>query len=126
MEEKNRPSSRSQKFSKTQRLKKKKDFKFDRFKRFKTDYFIFVFSLKGSGRLGISLSKKILKSSVARNRIRRLLREVYRKNSAVFDSLDINVLGAPQLTKHWKTLSYSDVERQLKLLNEYLDQGQNG
>jgi ribonuclease P protein component len=111
---------RSQKLSKASRLKKKKDFKFLKFKRFKTDLFIFVFNLEGRGRLGVSLSKKVLKSSVARNRVRRLLREVFRKNIEAFDGVDINVLGASALSQSWKELTYSDVEKRLQSLSQQL------
>jgi len=72
-----------------------------------------VLGNNGKGRLGISLSKRILKSAVARNRVRRLLREVFRKNLESFDGFDVNVLGQLELSKSWKTLSYSEVEQEI-------------
>ena len=121
MEEKNKAASRSQKLTKASRLKKKKDFRFARFKRVRTKLFVFVLNPQGRGRLGISLSKKILRTAVARNRVRRLIREVFRRNGDLFSDIDVNVLGQEELTKNWKTLTYSDVEEQMLQLHRGLD-----
>lgn len=110
MKDKVKLQEKRQKLSKHSRLKKKKDFKFAKYQRFNTDLFCFVFALNGKGRLGISLSKKILSSAVARNRIKRLVREVFRKNLDYFPQIDLNIVGLNGLTKQWKTLGYSDVE----------------
>ncbi len=72
-----------------------------------------VIALNGKGRLGVSLSKRILKTSVARNRVRRLLREAFRQNPESFQGLDVNVLGLGPLTSASKTLNYLEVEREI-------------
>lgn len=74
---------------------------------------MFLLGAQGKGRLGISLSKRVLKSAVARNRMRRLIREVFRKNLGYFEGKDVNVLGLAELSKNWRSLSYSDVEEEV-------------
>jgi len=74
---------------------------------------LLVIALNGKGRLGVSLSKRILKTSVARNRVRRLLREAFRQNPESFQGLDVNVLGLGPLTSASKTLNYLEVEREI-------------
>jgi len=112
--------TQSQKLAKQLRLKKKKDFQFSKFKRFKTDLFCFVFTKQGKGRLGISLSKKVLSSAVARNRIKRLLREVFRRRAENFPQIDLNVLGSAGLSKRWKSLDYVVVSQQFEAFEGYL------
>jgi ribonuclease P protein component len=59
--------------------------------------------------------------AVARNRVRRLIREVFRKNRGLFEAVDVNVLGQEELTKRWKTLTYLEVEEQMLLLKKDID-----
>ncbi len=59
---------RKQGFPKSSRLLKSKEFYFPRAKRVKTNYFVFVVQSKGKGRLGISISKKVLKKDSAGGR----------------------------------------------------------
>ncbi len=47
----------------------------------------------GGGRLGLAISKKHVRTAVARNRIKRLVRESFRKRRASLSRLDIVVLG---------------------------------
>ena len=74
---------------------------------------MFILGLEGKGRLGISISKKVLSSAVARNRIKRLIRETFRKNAKLFPKTDLNIIGRDNLSKEWKLLDYSDVQKQL-------------
>lgn len=66
------------------------------------------------------MSKKILSSAVARNRVKRLIREVFRNHLESFSTLDLNVLGAQGLTKGWKSLEYTDVSQQFENFLNYL------
>lgn len=44
-------------------------------------------------RLGLAISRKVARSAVARNRIKRQIRETFRVQQASLDALDIVVLG---------------------------------
>lgn len=48
-------------------------------------------------RLGLAISRKVAKSAVARNRIKRLVRESFRTHQGHLDALDIVVLARPGL-----------------------------
>lgn len=48
-----------------------------------------------SARLGLAVSRKVSKSAVQRNRIKRLVRESFRKHSAGLPPLDIVVMARP-------------------------------
>ena len=70
----------------------------------------------GHARLGLAISKKNIKTAVARNRIKRLIRESFRRHLSLLRSVDIIVLakrGADKknnqtvgrsLQAHWKKL----------------------
>ena len=60
-------------------------------------------------RLGITVSTKIDKRAVIRNRIKRLVREVFRKNLSRFEGFDIVVIAR----KNASHLSYKDAEREI-------------
>jgi ribonuclease P protein component len=47
----------------------------------------------GSARLGLAISRKVARTAVARNRIKRLVRESFRHNRDQICPLDIVVLG---------------------------------
>jgi ribonuclease P protein component len=99
-------------FPKTSRLLKKSDFSFRPFKRFQTDQFKFVYSGKGTGRIGISISKKVLRRAVARNRIRRLVKESFRLRHESLSHCDVHVIAMPRLAETWSTLGRRDIERE--------------
>ena len=103
----------SRRLPKSARLLTSRDFKFFPFRRVQTDLFTFVFTTSGSGRIGISISKKVLRRAVARNRVRRLIREAYRHQQPTFRTADLHVIGAPRLTGVWDQLKRSDVEARL-------------
>ncbi len=68
-------------------------------------------------RLGLAISKRIIKTAVGRNRVKRLTRESFRQHQQVLSGLDIVVLsrnGAPQadnpeltesLHVHWERIA---------------------
>lgn len=72
---------------------------------------------KGWPRLGLAISKRKIKKAVARNRIKRLVRESFRLNQSRLPAIDVVVLAKPSvltaersvlwesLAKHWQDLS---------------------
>lgn len=75
-----------------------------------TYHFLIAFEPSEDGpRLGITVSTKIDKRAVVRNRIKRLIREVFRKNRGRFDGFDIVVIAR----KDASNVPYKDIEREL-------------
>jgi ribonuclease P protein component len=70
----------------------------------------------GRPRLGLAISRKFAKTAVARNRIKRIVRESFRLHQAALSGLDIVVLARDNtsvkpnrelrasLTRHWARL----------------------
>jgi ribonuclease P protein component len=68
-------------------------------------------------RLGLAVSSKVARSAVARNRIKRLIRESFRQHQQVLKGLDVVVIARPAavqqdnlelfaaLRQHWLKLS---------------------
>ncbi|MDQ2695214.1 MAG: ribonuclease P protein component [Pseudomonadota bacterium] len=71
----------------------------------------------GFPRLGLAISRKAAKSAVARNRIKRIVRESFRHRQAELGSLDVVVIGRERLggqpnavlfaalNRHWAELA---------------------
>lgn len=71
----------------------------------------------GQPRLGLAISRRCARSAVARNRVKRIIRESFRHQQSVLGSLDLIVMGKPglsrranaellaSLTQHWQTLT---------------------
>ena len=71
----------------------------------------------GYARLGLAISKRIIKTAVGRNRVKRLVRESFRLHQSSLAGLDIVVMsrdGAPQasnpeltaaLQTHWRRIA---------------------
>ena len=53
----------------------------------------------GRARLGLAIAKRYIPQAVARNRIKRLIRESFRGQQRQFDALDIVVLARPGLAE---------------------------
>lgn len=103
-------------FPKSSRLLKSSDFQFQGKRRFVTSgRFRFVFSEHGFGRLGLSISKKVLPRAVARNRVKRLLREAFRLQSSEIGQKDLHVIGIEGLRSGWRELSLNDVISELSV-----------
>jgi ribonuclease P protein component len=64
----------------------------------------------GYPRLGVVIGKKLFASAVKRNRIKRLIREVFRKNKLQFDSLDVVIVASK---KNAQTLDYDNTRREI-------------
>ncbi|WP_133130133.1 ribonuclease P protein component [Legionella yabuuchiae] len=106
-------------FSKQRRLLKKSDYDhvFQQAKKLVTPEFIFLYRINnlGHGRLGLALSKKAVAKAHDRNRLKRLLRESFRRRE--LPTIDVVVLARsgvadldkPNLTiklgKAWDRLS---------------------
>lgn len=108
-------------FSRTLRLLKAADYQavFDKAHK-SADGFLTVLGTAnpmGYARLGLAVSKKNIRHAVARNRIKRLVRESFRLNRHQLGSVDFVVMARPQalqadnqtlrnaLDKHWKILA---------------------
>ncbi len=102
------------KFPKTARLLKKSDFRFRPYQKYFTDRFGFYFKKNGAGRLGISISKKVLKRATDRNRIKRLLREVYREMREGIPKVDVHVVALEGDLEKWIKLKKVDVASELR------------
>lgn len=103
-------------FPKSARLLTKRDFRFHPFHRHQTEHFSFFFTPKGQARVGISISRKVLREATSRNRVRRLVREAFRQIRAGFQGVDLHVVGRQGLTAHWRELKAGDLTRELEKL----------
>lgn len=102
---------------KSSRLVKKKDFLFRPYRKLRTENFRVVFSQVDpdrEGRIGISISKKILKKAVWRNRVRRLLKEVFRTRKEKFVGLDAHFIGELSLKENWSQMTRQDLEQEVE------------
>lgn len=96
-------------FPKSSRLIRSADFHFDQPKKWRVDGFQFVYSLNGRGRLGISISKKVLRRANSRNRIRRLMKEAFRQSPLRATLIDLHVVGTARLSEIWEDLGVADI-----------------
>ena len=110
-----------EKFRKKEHLLKSGDFRkvYKKGSSVKKDALIFYYMPNGLGhnRLGFSISSGKIKLAVSRNRIRRILREIYRRNKKNFvGGIDMVLIVRKDMAK---TFSYRDVENIfLKLAKE--------
>lgn len=104
--------SQGARFPKSSRLLKRRDFRFRPFFRISGENFLFIYTPSGSSRLGVSLAKRVMKLATARNRVRRLLKEAFRRNIRDFEGFDVHVVGLPPLKAGWKELTLAQVEHE--------------
>jgi ribonuclease P protein component len=64
----------------------------------------------GYPRLGVVIGKKLFASAVKRNRLKRLIREVFRKNKHQFNSLDVVIVASK---KNAETLDYDNTRKEI-------------
>ena len=85
---------------------------FGKGKRLRSKHFdiLYVQNAQGHSRAGLVVGKKNVRSAVKRNRIKRVVREVFRNNKSLFDSLDVVFLAK----KGSDTLNYSSVKREIE------------
>lgn len=85
-------------FPKDFRLLRSSDFRLSQPRKLRLPGFQLIYSLEGAGRLGISISRKVIRRAHVRNRIRRLLKEAFRLERAGFKQIDLHVIGASGLS----------------------------
>ena len=99
-------------FQKSERLKSKQDFDeiFKQGKRITAKLFRVYFLKKDTRKLGVIVSKKVSKSAVKRNQIKRWVREIYRVNkSKIPDDVKIIVIALTQAEKS----SFNEVSKDI-------------
>ncbi|MGB9731517.1 MULTISPECIES: ribonuclease P protein component [Calditerrivibrio] len=110
---------KNERFPKEVRLRKQLEFKY-LFKKGKKIYFRYccIFYIKGSGRVGLVVGKKVSKNSADRNLIKRRLRHIYRTNKEIFKNLDLVILALPSSLKatYWELLD--DITQNVKKIND--------
>ena len=78
---------------------------------------------KKTNYIGVAVSKKVTKSSVKRNRIRRLIKEAYRKNESLvlagFDIVFIWKLNCPHEQASFDLID-KDIQKCFRKINLYL------
>ncbi len=102
----------SQGLSKKERIEGREFLRTKRCQRLSTDHFIILLSENEHGyrRLGVSVGKKA-GSSVSRNYIKRLLREVFRKNKLLFpQGKDIYIIYKKETQLD---VGFSEIEKEL-------------
>jgi len=97
-------------FPKSARLLRPADFRFKSYRRYDTRYFKLLTCAEGTGRIGISISKKVLRRAVARNRVRRLIKEAFRHQRVALANFDVHLIGLPALSDAWRELTRADLD----------------
>lgn len=102
-------------FDRRARLIDKADFQkvFARPIRSSDRYFTVLARLNNLGfpRLGLAISRKSAKSSVVRNRIKRVIRESFRHHQHELDSLDLVVISRPGVSNQDNATFFNSLER---------------
>jgi len=95
------------------KIRKSSEFEqvFERGDRLHTEHFTLIYAPNSFGfpRLGLVVGKRSSPSAVERNRIKRILREVFRQNKSLFDSFDVVFLAKKQS----ETLDYKKTEKEI-------------
>lgn len=109
-----RSQSRPFRLSPERRIKKRADYERvqQRGRRVSCHHFVVLFqgSLSGGSRLGVTITRKVDPRATARNRLRRRVRELFRKNfPRILAPLDFVVIARNGAT----SLSFGEVESEL-------------
>ncbi|PWJ95960.1 ribonuclease P protein component [Oceanotoga sp. DSM 15011] len=107
----------TQRLYKNERLRLRRDFKnlFNDKGRAVSSYFVLVYKENGLDhcRIGISVKKKFGKAHL-RNKVRRYIKEVYRKNKEDFPfGYDILFIPRKGLSDCFKNVNYHDIENMI-------------
>lgn len=109
---------------KRERIHFKKDFDkvFSCGKRQINDYFVVVYTKNNLGfsRIGITIKRKFGKAH-KRNKLKRYIREIYRRNKSLFpQDYDIVFLPRKKLSKEFHNLSFEDIKEIIFSISERL------
>ena len=74
----------------------------------------------GIARLGLAISRKVARTAVARNRIKRAARESFRQNQQALGGLDIIILGRQGIEKQTKQMLRRELEKNWSRLSHRL------
>lgn len=96
-------------FPKTSRLLRSAEFRIPQAKRLRLDGFQLFYTTSGLGRIGISISKKVLRRANTRNRVRRLLKEAFRLSDLKDSTIDLHVVGLARLSEIWEQLALENL-----------------
>ena len=72
-------------------------------------------------RLGLAISKKAVKRAVDRNRIKRIIRESFRLNSANLPPVDVIVMCRPLILDHDNSGVFQQIEKQWYFIRKKMD-----
>lgn len=75
-----------------------------------------IASTSGHTRLGLAVSRKVSKRAVARNRIKRIVRESFRLRREVMPALDVLVIARPSAAGATNPALHADLENAWKKL----------
>ncbi len=67
-------------------------------------------STSGQARLGLAVSRKVSKRAVARNRIKRIVRESFRLQRVALPALDVLVIARPSASEATNPILHADLE----------------
>ena len=70
----------------------------------------------GYPRLGLAISRKVAKSAVARNRIKRIVRESFRHHQPLLGGLDYVVMGRIGVVEQSSTVLFTALQRHWRRL----------
>jgi len=95
------------------KIQKNSEFKevFEKGNRLHTENFTVIYNPNSLGfpRLGLVVGKKNSRSAAGRNRIKRICREIFRRNKNLFDSFDVVFLTKKKI----EMLSYKKAEEEI-------------
>jgi len=116
-------ATNNQRFRRSQRLLSAKDFGgvFSAAEKSADKYFVILYSTRAgdSARLGFAIAKKRIALATSRNRLKRLVRESFRKHAATLPVVDLVVMANSRaasadnetlnksLDNHWQRISRS-------------------
>ena len=110
------------KFQKQKKIKNKADFQFVYNQKTKISQKFLIATYKKNNfsypRLGVTVSKRVSKLAVTRNKIKRIVREQFRLNQARLPKIDIVIIMRPEAVKLSKNALQEQINKLWKKLSE--------